>query len=284
MPSRIITANSLRFHILEEGEGPLMVMLHGFPDFSYTWRYQIPALSVAYKVVAPDLRGYHLSDKPPRVNDYNIQHLVEDVVQIIRAAGAENACVIGHDWGGVIAWALASLRPEIVNKLVIINAPHPDGMRNALLRGNLRQWLRSWYIFFFQIPWLPEQVIGSHRFFEKVFLKEYANPSTLRAEDIPPYVHAYERADTRRATVNYYRAAFRQIFAGRVYYPPVKAPVLVLWGERDRALGKELTYPMPGYCENSCKIIYEPESGHFLHHDKPDWVNRHILDFVNDTK
>ena len=124
--TRHITANGIRLHVVEAGAGPLVILLHGFPEFSYSWRRQLPALAEAgFRAVAPDLRGYNESERPPRVRDYRLRHLVDDVAGLIAAYGAKQAAIVGHDWGGVIAWKFAMLRPDLVERLVILNAPHP---------------------------------------------------------------------------------------------------------------------------------------------------------------
>ena len=147
--------NGVRLHYVEAGEGPLVVLLHGFPEFWYAWRDQIPALAAAgYRVVAPDMRGYNLSEKPPGVTSYRLEHLTADVAALIRQLGAERATVVGHDWGGAVAWQLPVFHPEVVERLAVLNAPHPGALLREL--RTLEQLRRSWYIAFFQLPWLPE--------------------------------------------------------------------------------------------------------------------------------
>lgn len=280
MTSSFINANGIRFHYVEQGSGELLILLHGFPEFWYGWRKQIDALSKNYRVVALDMRGYNLSDKPASVSDYTIQTLAKDIQQIIFALGETQATIIGHDWGAAVAWAVASFHPEVVKKLVVINVPHPLEMSKAFMGFNMRQWLKSWYIFFFQLPWVPEKVVGSKDFFENTFKKMYVRNDVMKPEDLEQYVAVYTKPETRCATVAYYRAAFRQTFGKPVVYPKIKAPVLMLWGEQDVALGKELTYHTARYCENTCEIKYDPTSGHFVQHENPEWVNQHILQFL----
>lgn len=280
MESKFVRVNGIKLHYMEEGSGVLVILLHGFPEFWYGWRKQIPVLSKSYRIVAPDMRGYNLSDKPAKVSDYKIQVLANDVAELIKALGEKKAIVVGHDWGAAVAWAVASLYPEVVSKLAILNVPHPNEMRRAFLRFNFSQWKKSWYIFFFQVPFLPEKVVGTAKFFRQTFTTMSMKAEKPSAEDLQKYVDAYAQPGAVKATIAYYRAAFRQIFSpSALRYPKVQAPVLMLWGEHDKALGKELTYRTKKYCENSCEIFYDVTSGHFLQHDNPEWVNEKLLHF-----
>src|SRR5579884_3024966 len=152
---RHASVNGVRLHYVEAGRGPLVVLLHGFPEFWYSWRHQIPALAAAgFRVLAPDLRGYNESDKPPGVAAYGLERVAGDVAALVRHAGERRAAVVGHDWGGGIAWWLAMHRPDVVGRLAVLNAPHPAAFRRELRTPG--QLLRSWYVFFFQLPALPE--------------------------------------------------------------------------------------------------------------------------------
>src|SRR5262245_58570023 len=155
---RFAVVNSVRLHYAEAGEGPLVVLLHGFPEFWYSWRHQIKGLAAAgFRVIAPDLRGYNESDKPPGIASYRLELLTQDIVELIQHAGEKRAHVVGHDWGGGIAWWLAMQNPQVVERLVILNAPHPVAFFRELRRP--AQLLKSWYMFFFQLPWLPEVML-----------------------------------------------------------------------------------------------------------------------------
>lgn len=280
MESNFIQANGIKLHYKNEGEGELVVLLHGFPEFWYGWRNQIPVLSKQYRVVAPDMRGYNLSDKPEDVSAYKIEILAKDIADLIKALGEERAIVVGHDWGAAVAWAVASLYPEVVKKLVVLNVPHPAEMKRAFMEVNFSQWKKSWYIFFFQLPFLPERIVGTERFFRQTFAKMSMNKNAFTEEDVKKYVEAYRQPGMIKSTIAYYRAMFRGVFSA-VHLPKVKAPVLMLWGEHDAALGKELTYNTQRHCENTCEIIYDPTSGHFVQHDNPEWVNEKLLKFFN---
>lgn len=282
MKSEYISANGLRFHYVEEGTGELVILLHGFPEFWYGWKNQIPALAKKYRTVAVDMRGYNLSDKPPRVSDYAIQNPAKDIAEIVKALGEEKAIIAGHDWGAAVAWAVASLHPEVVKKLAVLNVPHPSEMSRAFTSFNFSQWKKSWYIFFFQLPFIPEKVVGTEKFFRGTFKKMLIHRKNITPEDVKKYVEAYAQPNAVKSTIAYYRAAFRN-FISPIKMPRVQAPVLMLWGEKDIALGKELTYRTKDYCDNTCEILYDPTSGHFIQHDHPDWVNENLLRFFSES-
>ncbi|MES2620752.1 MAG: alpha/beta hydrolase [Bacteroidota bacterium] len=282
MQSKFISVNGIKLHYIEEGGGELVILLHGFPEFWFGWRKQIPVLSKQYRVIAPDMRGYNLSGKPANVSDYKIEILAKDIAELVKALGEQKAIIVGHDWGAAVAWAVAALHQEVVKKLAILNVPHPSEMKVAFEKFNLAQWKKSWYIFFFQLPFLPEKIVGTERFFRKSFAALSMNKNAFSEEDVKKYVEAFKQPGAVKATIAYYRSAFRGIFSG-VKFHKIEAPVLVLWGEKDIALGKELTYRTKDYCENSCEIIYDSTSGHFIQHDNPDWVNENLLKFFSQT-
>ncbi len=283
MTEHFVTVNGIQLHYMEEGEGDLVILLHGFPEFWYGWRKQMPVLGKKYRVVAPDMRGYNLSDKPVGVQNYKIDLLASDIAALIQALGQKKAIVVGHDWGAAVAWAVASLHPNVVSKLAILNVPHPSEMKKALMHFNLAQWKKSYYIFLFQFPWLPERFLGKDLkgFFTKAFTSfaPEGKVSAVTPEEIDKYVDAFSQPGALTGAVNYYRATFRQIkdtslgSGGKL-----KMPVLMLWGEQDMALGKELTYNTKDYCDD-LEIIYDPTSGHFIQHDNPTLVNEKLLEF-----
>ncbi len=259
---------------MQSGAGAPVVLLHGFPDFSYSWRHQFPALDGAgFRCIAPDLRGYHETEKPRAVGAYAMTQLVRDIDELIAQAAGGSAHVIGHDWGGVIAWYLAAHHPARVRKLVIINAPHPALLRRALRQP--RQLLRLWYAGFFQIPLLPELVLSSFHF---ALLKRGA-ARTEQEREI--YEDALSQPGGPRAAVNYYRAAFRALLAGSNPDPhlPITAPTLVLWGERDRALGPRLLDGLERYVAD-LEIIRFPGVGHWVHIDAAEQVNEELRRFL----
>jgi pimeloyl-ACP methyl ester carboxylesterase len=239
-------------HYLEAGEGPLVVLLHGFPEFYYSWRHQWPALAGAgLRVVAPDLRGYNLSDKPRPVRAYDIRLLARDVARLIRERGAERAHVVGHDWSGGVAWAFAMRYPHMLERLAILNCPHPA----RVLRGlrTLRQVRKSWYIFFFQLPWLPEATFRANHFAGlRRAVAGVARPGAFTPADVERYVQAAAQPGALTAGINYYRAMFRRgPGALRTDLRRIDAPVLVIWGERDRYLGRELADPPRAWVPNA---------------------------------
>jgi epoxide hydrolase 4 len=275
------TINGVRLHCVVAGSGPLIILLHGFPEFWYSWRHQIPVLAEHFTVVAPDMRGYNDSAKPPHVAHYDLALLVEDVAQLIRSFGAERAIVAGHDWGAAVAWATALRRPELVEKLIILNVPHPRIFIQHLLTNPRQRW-RSWYTGFFQLPILPEAVIraADYRFIEQVFRGMAVHKQRFTDEDIAQYKAAIARPGAATAAINYYRAAARGALRRLVIEDPVvNMPTLVIWGEQDFALGKELNNGLARYVPNLTLHVI-PDASHWVQQDRPDVVNRYMLDFL----
>ena len=262
-------------HYLEAGDGPLVVLLHGFPEFSYGWRQQIaPLVEAGFRVVAPDLRGYNLSSKPAGYTAYTADKLATDVRGLIRELGAESAMVVGHDWGGTVAWTLAMNHPEVVDRLVILNAAHPRKLNEGL--RNLRQLLRTWYFFYFQFPGLPERRARRwHWRFFKRFLRDARPPYT--AEEIDRYVEAWSRPGAATAMIDYYRAAVR--LGSKQELRPVTAPTLVIWGQGDRYLGPKLAEPHHEDVPNLDRVERLPDASHWVHHDEAERVNELLVDF-----
>ncbi len=275
--------SGIRLHYQEAGQGPLLILLHGFPDFWYGWRHQITALSAHFRVVAPDLRGYNLSDKPRKVSDYRIEALTTDIDQLITALGESDAYLVGHDWGGAVAWATTGFYPKKIKKLAILNMPHPMEMKKALVGFNWAQLKRSWYIFFFQLPWFPERFMQKPGFFKRTYKALLANRKAYSSEEMAEYEKAFANEGAIFGSLAYYRAAFRGVFGAKAMeVPPIQCPVLLLWGEKDQALGKELTIHTKDYCQSSFEVHYDPESGHFIQMDNPEWVNGHLLRYFQE--
>lgn len=274
----------VRLHYVEAGAGPLVVLLHGFPEFWYGWRNQIPALAQAgYRVVAPDQRGYNLSDKPEAVDAYRIEHLSGDVACLIEALGEQKAVVVGHDWGAGVAWDFAMRYPDRLEKLVIMNVPHPGRLFEGLRTP--RQLRKSWYMFFFQLPWLPEAAIraGNWRALREVFRRDPARTGAFTEADIEQYVQAVSRPGAITAMINWYRAAFRvrpSRYQARL--TPIQAPVMVIWGEKDRYLGAELAEPDQRLVPR-LRMERFPGASHWVQHDEPERVNALLLDFLRDS-
>ena len=267
----------VELHYVEAGDGPLVVLLHGFPEFWYGWRQQIAPLARAgFRVVAADLRGYNLSSKPDGFADYTADKLAEDVRGLIRELGAESAMVVGHDWGGTVAWALAMNHPEVVDRLVILNAAHPRKLNEGL--RNLRQLLRTWYFFYFQTPRLPERrARRRHWRFFKRFLRDARPPHT--EQEIDRYVEAWSQPGAAKAMIDYYRAAVR-LQPKQDELRPVTAPTLVIWGQRDRYLGPKLAEPHHEDVPNLDRVERLPDASHWVHHDEAERVNELLVDFL----
>ncbi|HEX6041150.1 alpha/beta hydrolase [Longimicrobium sp.] len=270
--------NNVRLHWVEAGEGPPVLLLHGFPEFWYEWRHQLAALAgMGYRAVAPDLRGYNLSEKPEGVEAYRIEKLVDDVRGLIRHLGVERAHVVGHDWGGVVAWWLAMIAPEQIDRLVIINAPHPQAFRRELMTPD--QMLRSWYAAAFQVPLLPEAAFRANDFalLGRIFRASSVRPGAFSDEDIRRYREAAARPGAITAMINYYRAAAR--YPG----PPARAittPTLLIWGEQDQALSIRLTEGLDEWVPG-IRIERVPGVSHWVPAEAPDRVNELLAGFLS---
>jgi 4-alpha-glucanotransferase len=264
--------SEVKLHYAEAGAGPLVVLLHGYPELWYSWRHQIPFLAErGFRVVAPDMRGYNLSDKPPGVGSYRIQKLVDDVRELVEHFGVERVHVAGHDWGGIVAWYFAMAHPVLLDRLAILNAPHPQRYVRSMNPG---QMLRSWYIGFFQIPWLPERFIARNDY------EVVRNLFRSRAEDVEPYVEAARRSDDLRYPINYYRALVRPNPLPALRWRVIERPVQVIWGERDRALGPHLAEPDPAWVPDA-RVQRLPEASHWVQQDAPAKVNDTLAAFFS---
>jgi pimeloyl-ACP methyl ester carboxylesterase len=267
----------VELHYVEAGDGPLVVLLHGYPEFWYGWRKQItPLVDAGFRVVAPDLRGYNRSSGPEDFTAYTADTLAGDVRGLIRALGAESAMVVGHDWGGSVAWTLAMNHPEVVDRLVILNAAHPRKLNEGL--RNPRQLLRSWYFFYFQLPGLPERRARRRhwRFFRR-FLRD-ARPQ-YTADELDRYAEAWSRPGAATAMIDYYRAAVR-LSSKQGELRPISAPTLVIWGEGDRYLGPKLAEPHRDDVPNLDRVERLPNASHWVHHDEAERVNELLVDFL----
>ena len=269
--------NNVLLHWVEQGTGPLVVLLHGFPEFWYGWRRQIPALAEAgFRVVAPDMRGYNLSEKPSGISSYAIGKLVDDVAGLLRHLGAERAHLAGHDWGGVVAWWTAMLKPERVDRLVIANAPHPRVFAREL-RGP-RQLFRSAYAFFFQLPLLPEAAFRrrGYALVERIFERDPRRPGAFTDEDVQRYRAAMSRPGALPAMLHYYRALQR---TRRPRARTIPHPTLVIWGEQDRALNVENTVGLERYVPN-VRVERIPDASHWVLSDAPERVSALMVEFL----
>jgi epoxide hydrolase 4 len=265
-------------HYVEAGDGPMVVLLHGFPEFWYGWRAQItPLVKAGFRVVAPDLRGYNLSSRVEGYKAYTADKPAADINGLIKALGAESAMVVGHDWGGSVAWTLAMNHPEVVDRLVILNAAHPRKLNEGL--KNPRQLLRSWYFFYFQLPKLPERrARRRHWRFFKRFLRD-ARPQ-YTPDELERYVDAWSQPGAATAMIDYYRAAVRLGSKQEVH--TISAPTLVIWGEGDRYLGRKLAEPHLEDVPNLDRVERLPNASHWVHHDEADRVNELLVDFLSE--
>ena len=275
-----LVSNGIRLHYVTQGEGSLMLMLHGFPEFWYSWRYQISEFAQDYKVVAIDLRGYNESEKPQNREDYAIAELVKDVEGIIKGLGYERCILVGHDWGGALAWSFAYAYPEMLEKLIVMNLPHPAKFATAL-RSNLQQMLRSWYILFFQLPLLPELAFqfDDYRAISSAFIDSVIDKTVFTDEDIAAYKKAAAKPGALTAMLNYYRNIFPGLLAPRTW-EMLPIPTLMIWGENDKFLGKELTYETQDYVKD-LQLKYIPNCSHWVQQEKPDLVNQYMREFLN---
>ncbi len=277
-------AGMVRLHYVHAGpvDGPLVVLLHGFPEFFYGWRHQIPALAAAgFHVVAPDMRGYNLSDKPAGWRAYDIVALADDMAGLIAALGAGSADVVGHDWGAAVAYATATFHPDLVRRLVILNVPHFARFLEGL--RTFRQLRKSWYMFAFQIPRLPERLIARNGFsLGKRSLRAGAQEGTFTDQDLERYIDAWSRPGALTAMINYYRAALRRSPRSALRrLRPILAPTLVIWGERDIYLGSELAEPDSRWVPDArvCRI---PDATHWVQHDAAEEVNELLIEFLRE--
>ena len=256
-----------------------MILLHGFPEFWFGWRKQIPALAAAgFRVWAPDQRGYAASDKPPKVRDYTLDKLAGDVAGLITAAGRRRAAIVGHDWGGAVAWWLAANNPELVERLVILNVPHPQVMRRMLMTNPL-QTLRSWYMFVFQVPWLPEWA-ARRKHWQSIVkgMQASSRAGTFTEADFEHYRHAWSQPGAYSAMLNWYRAMFRY-GAPAPHNTRIIPRTLILWGKQDKFIRPEGAEASLALCDDGRLVFYETAT-HWLPHEEPDDVNQRIIEFL----
>ncbi|ABW26217.1 alpha/beta fold hydrolase [Acaryochloris marina] len=274
-----ITTNQVRLHYVTQGEGPLMLMLHGFPEFWYSWQHQIPVFAQDYKVVALDMRGYNDSEKPQDVSAYRMAELIKDVQGVIQGLGYDQCILVAHDWGGAIAWQFAYAHPEMLHKLIIMNLPHPAKFQEALI-SNPRQMLRSWYIGFFQVPMLPELMFqaNDYRAISSMFSERATNKNAFSPADLEAYKNAVAKRGALTAMINYYRSNLDMLLKPKDW-GVLDVPTLLLWGEDDFALGKELTYGTQDYVRD-LELHYLSECSHWIQQEQPELVNQYMRTFL----
>jgi pimeloyl-ACP methyl ester carboxylesterase len=280
-----VNTNQIRLHCVTQGEGDLVVLLHGFPEFWYSWRYQIPALARYFKVVVPDLRGYNDSDKP--AGGYDLDTLSADIQGLIESFGYARAHIVGHDWGGAIAWHIAQKFPQYLNRLAILNAPPPQRHVQEMT-SNLDQLRRSWYIFAFQIPGIPEWLIRQNlkEFVKNMFQGQAVRKGAFSADNTEIYQNALSKPGVLSAAINYYRQMLSpwQWLKDFGRSPnPVTAPTLVLWGEDDSFLSPSLTKNLDQFIQAPFEVKLIPHCGHWVQQEVPQTVNRELLAFLRNT-
>ena len=275
-----VPTNGLHLHVVQCGpaDGPLVVLLHGFPEFWESWRGQLAALAAAgYRVWVPDQRGYNLSDKPLGIEAYALPTLAADILGLLDAAGSQQAHIVGHDWGGIVAWYLAAQYAGRVASTTIINVPHPAVVAPNLWRVP-SQLLRSWYIGFMQLPGLPERLIRRKNWrFGAQALLGTSRPGTFSAAEVARYKAAWAQPGALTAMLNWYRALRRPT---GTRWRRIRGPVQIIWGEQDTFLAAELAEFSRAQCDNA-QLHYLPEATHWVQLEEAAAVNALILRFIN---
>lgn len=276
-----ICANQLTFRVATAGSGDRLILcLHGFPESAVSWRYQIDPLAQAgFRVWAPDLRGYGGTTRPIGIDAYRIESLMDDVTTLVDAAQAQRVILIGHDWGGVIAWYYAMRHADRVEALISVNAPHPACFEREVRRW--RQWRRSWYMGFFQMPWLPETALsaGDGYVIGQIFARMAIHREHMPDDLVQLYRRQACEPGALAAMVNYYRAALRgggAMRQRRLGYPTISIPTLVIWGLQDHALGHQNLDGLNDVVSD-LTMVRIADAGHFVHEDKPEQVTREML-------
>lgn len=281
-----IETNHIKLHCVTQGEGELLILLHGFPEFWYSWRYQIQALSRYFKVVVPDLRGYNYSDKPSQ--GYDIDTLTADIRGVIASLGYAKAYIVGHDLGGAIAWNLAQKFPHLVERLAILNAPHPQSFFRELTT-NFEQIAKSWYILAFQIPALPEWAIQQNlkNFVNEVFRGQAVRKGAFTGKEQQIYQEALSRPGVISSALNYYRQLLSPT-NGLAWWEQKKqsiaVPTLVLWGQEDPLWGKKLLDGLEKLVSAPFELKVIPDCGHWIQQEVPQIVNRELIKFFRTPK
>ncbi len=283
--TEFVSANGLTFEVDKCGSGDkLAICLHGFPEHSFSWRYQLPLLaSLGYEAWAPNLRGYGKSTRPPRVEDYKLDNLMADVGALIDAAGKQEVVLIAHDWGAVIAWQFAIEKIRPLTQLIICNVPHPGPM-TRLIKDSWEQKKKSWYVFFFQLPKIPELMLGRKNAqpVADAIYNSAVDKSRFSKEELEVYRRNADQPGALTAMVNYYRALLRfRKATPPEEIPKIEVPTLVLWGEDDVALTKESTYGTEEFVTDF-RIRYLPRVSHWVQQEAPEACNAMIKAFLTD--
>lgn len=271
--ARAELSTGVTLHYVTQGEGPLVVLVHGFPEHWYGWRHQIPALvDAGFRVVAPDMRGYNLSDKPPNVEDYRLEKLGDDIGALVETLGESKAIVVGHDWGGVAAWMFAMRHPDKLAKLIVLNMPHPAVFAEAW--GTLKQRLKSFYFYFFRMRRFAAFIYRRFNAFPQRLMLWWFARRKPKWKDLAPYARAGRQPGAMRSMMTYYTALLRRK-PGDIELTKITAPVHVIWGMDDPAFSPELAEP--GDHVANVTIHRQDGLGHFLHLENPERVNTALL-------
>lgn len=279
-----IEVNGVELHYVKAGNGKkLVVLLHGWPEFWYSWHHQIIELSKKFTVVAVDMRGFNESEKPKGKENYQAHIVGNDIAELIPKLGFKKAHIVGHDWGGAIAWGFAMNHSQLVDQLAVLNCPHPK-IFIKFLKKEPQQILKSWYMFFLQLPILPEFLLEKTlKQFFRYFVKGWCyNKDAFSEEEIQLYVDAYMKPGALTATINYYRAMMQVTIRNPSNIPSrkISSDTLLIWGENDQALSKEMTYGMNPYFEGILEIKYIPNCSHWVQNDAPEAVNEYLMAFL----
>jgi len=279
-PFRLIKTNGVTLNVAQAGpdDGPLVILLHGFPEFWYGWRHQIPFLAAqGFRVWAPDQRGYNLSDKPRGVMAYARDELARDVIGLMQAAGVDQARVVGHDWGALVAWWLANHHPQRVEKLAILNVPHHN-VAVQTIRRSPSQLARSWYAFAFQMPGVPEMMLRANNFALGISaLKSTSRKGAFTEADLEDYREAWSKPGALTAMIHWYRALRHT--ATLVDDPRIHPPTLMIWGAKDAFLSREMAQPSIDLCDDGRLVMIE-NATHWVQHEEAERVNALLGEFL----
>lgn len=275
-----VAASGVQLHVAIAGDGPPVIMLHGFPENWRCWRKQAGTLAAAgLSVWMPDMRGYNLSDRPLRRDAYHVRHLAADVAALVKANGYPRAHVVGHDWGGIVAWTFSSLYPSLLDRLVVMNAPHMKIFTDQVWRSS--QMLRSLYVPFFRLPWLPERILAAHDFYliRKIFESTPAQDGAYDQATIQAYIDGLAQPGALKAALDYYRINLQSDSLTLMRACRTEAETLVIWGELDPALGSNLLHGLHSVAPN-VHIHRIREASHWVQNEAPTEVNRLLVSFL----
>jgi pimeloyl-ACP methyl ester carboxylesterase len=274
---RHVHVGEISLHCVEAGEGPLVVLLHGFPEFWYSWRHQIPALVRAgFRVLAPDLRGYNDSSKPASIDAYRVAAIVQDIAGLLVQSGDVPCALVGHDWGGVAAWLVPMLHPQLVHRLIILNAPHPVPFARELKRSK-EQKVRMLYQVAMQPPRIPEFLM--RRFGFALLRSIGSRMGSFDEHDVAEYVESWKKPGALTAMTNYYRALRRHRRELRPLIRPIAIPTLLIWGERDPVFTRATTENFHDYVPD-LRVERIADAGHFVQSEAAERVNRAMIGFL----